>query len=151
MSDIDNAGGIILAEYVFPSEILTMFYLNDGVNIVLNLGCTWKMFPHAKNKISVESMPTNDDTGTIYDTKVSIICPYNRVTSADKIYFDQLKQVGMILRYTLSSGERMIAGQNFYPLRGTVRRLTPGKMSDFSGYQLDFSSKTTVDLLSYLY
>jgi hypothetical protein len=151
MLDIDNAGGIILAEYVFPADILTMFYLNDGVYIVLNLGRKWKKLPNSKDKISVEAIPTNDDAGTIYETKVSITCPFNRVTSDDKIYFELLKEAGMILRYTLTSGDKMIAGQNFNPLRGTVRRLTPAKMNDFSGYQLDFSAKTTVGLMSYLY
>jgi|GEM_PF-983006 hypothetical protein len=150
MSDIDNAGGIILAEYVFPSEVLAMFYMNNGVRIVLNSGKNWKTLPHANNKISVDTTPSEDDPGTVYDTKVSIVCPSNRVTSADKIYFEQLKLVGMILRYTLSTGEMMISGQQTYPLRGTVKRITPGKMSDFAGHQLDFAAKNTVDSLTYL-
>jgi hypothetical protein len=141
---MDNIGGYSDIEMIFKDDINSITEDAAGkVSISLNPSGEWIKLPFQGKNTKIESKPKNEDPGTIYDNTVSLLVPHQYLKEELCQNIKKALYSFCIIRYTTVMGETFIIGGTEYPLQLTSQKMHPGSASGISGWQLEFTGKST--------
>ena len=140
----DNMGGYESIEMIFLDHINSIIEdSNDRVSISLNHLGEYTNLPFQKRSAKIESKPKDNDAGTIYENSVSLLVPHQYLTDALSQQIKKAIYTFCVIRYKTVMGETFIVGGTDYPLQITSQKLHPGSVTGISGWQLEFTGKST--------
>ncbi len=150
MNEINNMGGMLLAELLFVDQIELFAVIDDQAIIKTKSDPKKLSLPIVSISASPVVVPETTDAGTIYKSTATI-----RLTQATLGYslFKMLRNInvrGCVLLYGDANGNKKVVGSNEYPLFGTLTLINGSKATDFSGYEISLTGKTLHPQLPYL-
>ena len=141
---MDNIGGYSKIEMIFRDDIKSITENATGrVSIVLNPSGKWTELPFQRKGAKIESKPQTDNAGTIFENSVSLLIPHQYLTEPLCQTVKKALYTYCVIRYTTVLGETFIIGGTEYPLLVTYQKTHPGNASGTSGWQLEFTGKST--------
>ena len=140
MLPTDNMGGFISAGFILQDEISLFFSWDNSCKIRLLPNKKWKTLGAKREGTSITITPEESDAGLLYAIKGSIIL------KKDSEHLDILRiKPSIVIRYQTPDKVYRVIGTDEYPLKSTLKLLTPAKASGFSGYELSFEGKQLIE------
>lgn len=149
MREINNMGGIILAEILYKNEIELFAVHQETACIKIVEGHDWHTLPTTGIIEAPAVTPDEKNGGTIYKHAATIRFPRTVLSPTDANDIRNKIVEGCILRCKDPNGCDYIFGTVPYLLFGELNRVIGKKATTFTGYELKLSGTSLYPVLRY--
>jgi hypothetical protein len=149
MTNSENMGGILSAEYVIVDYVNRCAIVLNKINLSFTGNKNWVEFPATPNKIQVTVTPKPSNGKTLYDVNAVVFCPTPKLEKFSQLQSLEMRKI--LLRYTTANGETLVVGDKSNPLKVTIEKITPSQANGYSGTKFNMTctmthSELTIDL-----